>query len=322
MIFNNKEYFSADTREKITIPDSYVVNENKLGTAHGEAKLYIGSVKTKESKEYLRSFYGSNGFIIKCFVYRDNLLNFIDDLKSEYQFPSLLYRGKKDFPELYKIRRKKVLKMEPVIWFNMHEQTQIKKPRIYIKSNDKTDSILREFALKHLSYLSFLKLKAKDGETIFRTRLFIDTLNRDNRIISKKENNKIEIKDKYQKTKIRPWQAKYREDLLKQCPYCPVTLVNDERLLQASHIKPVSKCKNSNEKTDPKNGFMLTHTIHKLFDEGFITFDKEKKMILSPWLSPVTWTRLNIKHNKTIEMLPIKGREKYLKYHRENRFKS
>ena len=79
MIFNNKEYFSADTREKITISDSYVVNENKLGTAHREAKLYIGSVKTKESKEYLRSFYGPNSFIIKCFVYRDNLLNFIDD---------------------------------------------------------------------------------------------------------------------------------------------------------------------------------------------------------------------------------------------------
>ena len=133
---------------------------------------------------------------------------------------------------------------------------------------------------------------------------------------------KISKKKKETIIRARIGQGKYREDLLEECPYCPFTLVNDERLLIASHIKPWAKADNE-EKIDPKNGFMLTPTYDKLFDRGFITFDDEKKLIVSPWLSPMNQKRLNIYTGMLINKLPLdEKRKEYLKYHRENVFKS
>ena len=43
IIINDKKFSPIDTVEKITIADSFVVSVNKLGTAHGESKLYIGN---------------------------------------------------------------------------------------------------------------------------------------------------------------------------------------------------------------------------------------------------------------------------------------
>ena len=97
-------------------------------------------------------------------------------------------------------------------------------------------------------------------------------------------------------------------------------MVNDERLLIASHIKPwvVS---NNFEKTDPKNGFMFTPTYDKLFDRGFISFESDGTMLVSPWISPMNQKRLDIFNGKKIRMLPTEGREEYLCYHREFVFK-
>ena len=116
-------------------------------------------------------------------------------------------------------------------------------------------------------------------------------------------------------------QGEYREKLLDECPFCPFTMVNDERLLIASHIKPWAKSTDK-EKVNPKNGFALTPTYDKLFDKGFITFVDEKKLIVSPWLSPMNQKRLNIYTGKIIEKLPLdEERKVFLAYHRENVFK-
>tara|TARA_B100000945_G_C20260962_1_gene539263 strand:- start:295 stop:498 length:204 start_codon:yes stop_codon:yes gene_type:complete len=50
---------------------------------------------------------------------------------------------------------------------------------------------------------------------------------------------------------------------LERAPFCPITGVTDERLLQAAHIKPW-KDSTPEEKVDACNGIMLTLTIHKL----------------------------------------------------------
>lgn len=67
MIIDGKEYNVIDVYDQsITVPDSYVMNENKTGKGHGEAKLYMGS------KDSMRHFYTGNpnteGFVVKCFV--------------------------------------------------------------------------------------------------------------------------------------------------------------------------------------------------------------------------------------------------------------
>ena len=96
---------------------------------------------------------------------------------------------------------------------------------------------------------------------------------------------------------------------------CPITLVSDDRLLIASHIKPWANS-NDFEKTDPKNGFMLTPTFDRLFDRGFLSFTDDKRTILSPFLSNMTYSKLGISDNKIISHLPIEGREMYMEYHR------
>ena len=115
-------------------------------------------------------------------------------------------------------------------------------------------------------------------------------------------------------------QGKYRETLLMECPFCPVTIVSDDRLLIASHIKPWVDS-NEKEKIDPKNGFMFTPTFDLLFDRGFISFSNDKRMLVSPWLSKMTLSKLNIVPDKRYEFLPVAGREFYLEYHRTNIFK-
>lgn len=39
----NIDYKVLDAKEKITIADSFVVLQNKIGGGHGEAKLYVGN---------------------------------------------------------------------------------------------------------------------------------------------------------------------------------------------------------------------------------------------------------------------------------------
>jgi predicted restriction endonuclease len=121
--------------------------------------------------------------------------------------------------------------------------------------------------------------------------------------------------EKKQLMKSRIGQGEYRSKLLSECPFCPITLISDDRLLIASHIKPWS-ISNDYEKTDPKNGFMLTPTFDRLFDRGFLSFTDDKRTILSPFLSNMTYSKLGISDNRIISHLPISGREQYLDYHR------
>lgn len=326
MTFNLNNYSPIETRDKITIADSFVCVNNKLGSAHGEAKLYVGH----EGAD-LRGFFGKKGFKIKCFLVRDELIRFLSDLRTEYLFPQLDYRGRNELSNLYSSRLSDLHKLPSFNWFTLEEQVQIRGPRVYVNSKDDSYELMRNLSLPNLSYVSVKKLVSNDGDIVYHMRLFTDYLDSFGSIahpidISKEvalieSNSSLSNSTKIQTVKARVGQGKYRQDLLKQCPFCPVTLVSDDRLLIASHIKPWAVSEAS-EKIDPKNGFMLTPNVDHLFDSGFITFENSRKMIISPWLSKPTVQRLNLKSGQLIEHLPILGREKYLDYHRKHIFKS
>ena len=306
--------------------DSFVVRANKLGGGNGEGKLYIGNEGAP-----IRNFYGTKGFKVKCFILREDLVNFLNDLKPEYISPQLPYKKKDNLPELYFSRLKKILNLPQFAWFTVDEQIQINGPRIYINSSDENYQILRELSLPNLSYISLMKLAASDGEVVYYIRLFTDFMDSfgvtthpaeiQKEVSLVGENSSLSKEEKLQAVKARIGQGKYRKKLLEQCPFCPVTLVSDDRLLIASHIKPWAASE-QHEKTDPMNGFMFTPTIDYLFDQGFISFEDNKQMLISPWLSKPTIQRLNIKPLRLVEQLPVNGREKYLNYHREKIFKA
>ena len=63
--------------------------------------------------------------------------------------------------------------------------------------------------------------------------------------------------------KIRVGQNDFRQALLKSLKKCPITNLDEKRLLIASHIKPWVYCDN-NERLDINNGFLLSPLFDKL----------------------------------------------------------
>ena len=114
----------------------------------------------------------------------------------------------------------------------------------------------------------------------------------------------------------RKGQGRFRNDVSAWCPVCPISGVDNKRLLIASHIKPWSKSSNE-ERLDGYNGFMFAPHIDWLFDRGFISFDEEGKILISPQLDDKNWQALNISPDIQLKKLPEKTKE-YLQHHREN----
>lgn len=306
------------TQEKLTIADSFVVKANKIGTWNGEAKIYLGN-----NNRNLQDFYWSRWFEIKCFLLKADLLKYLEETKIEYLNPEQPYLNKEDLPKCWQERKNMVQTLPESIEFILKDQLQIAWPRVYGNSSDSGYNWIRELCLPNISYISILKISDINGSFLYYFRLFADYFGEvEHPFLAKNEdleieNSLIEPTEKKQIYSARVWQWKYREKLLELCQFCPISLVSDERLLIASHIKPWA-VSNNFERTDPMNGFMLTPTYDYLFDRGFLSFTNDKKTILSPFLSDMTYSKIGISNNKTIPHLQIAGREWYLEYHRKN----
>ena len=311
----------VDTKDKMTVADSFVMPSNKLGRGNGEAKFYVGNDGAD-----VRQFFGEHGFALDCFVLRDDLLQYLNDTEPEYRHPEQPYRKLEQLPQLWTERLEKVRQLPEVLYFTAREQAQIAGPRVYINSNSPYYSLIRELSLPNITYVAAMKVLGDDGRVRFYLRLFVDYFGREEHpsveveVEEKIEAEPISTTEKEQLSKARIGQGKYRQDLLDQCPFCPITMVSDDRLLIASHIKPWAKS-DDREKLDPKNGFMFTPTYDYLFDRGFISFTDDKKMLVSPWLSKMTCSKLSLVDQRLYTQLPTEGRTHYLAYHRGSRFK-
>lgn len=316
IIIEEKEYDILDAKELVTIPDCFVKDSNKIGSGHGEAKLYVGQTTDESTLGFFEDFNG------RCVLKKEDLLSYLVDCENEYKHPDQEYRNKNKMPEVFSNHWDSVYNLnDDYLYFNIY-RVDVNPPRIYINSQSKAYDMIREISLPNISYVSILKLK-NENDLLYYFRPFveynIDSLHEET-IESIDDDESITITDRETIIKSRVGQGRYREKLLDECPFCPITMVNDERLLIASHIKPWVKSNNF-EKTDPKNGFMFTPTYDKLFDRGFISFENDGTMMVSPWISPMNQKRLDIFNGKKIRTLPTEEREEYLFYHREFVFK-
>lgn len=120
-------------------------------------------------------------------------------------------------------------------------------------------------------------------------------------------------------TAIRIGQSEFRRKLLLSLKKCPVTNIDDERILTASHIKPWTMS-NNQERLDIHNGFLFSPTIDRLFDRGMISFTDDKLLIVSPTFSGKNLDRLGLRPNQIVPDLPVQRRQDYLGYHRTKIF--
>ncbi len=110
-------------------------------------------------------------------------------------------------------------------------------------------------------------------------------------------------------------QGKYRQGVIALWRKCAVTEFERIDLLVASHIKPWSQSTNS-ERVDPYNGILLSPTLDKLFDRGYISFNDDGSVIISPLLEERDFHKLGI--TKSMKLYKIDNFcLPYLKFHRE-----
>lgn len=312
----------------ITVPDCFVMRGSKIGGGNGEAKLYIAP------KSVMYPFFGEkDSFSAKCFLLKADLVSYMNALHTEYLHPSQAYRSAEEMPTLWKKRMGRISLLPEVIEFTVHSQDQIIGERGYVKSKDAGYQLIREISLPLVSYISIMELTDLSGSRIFYWKLFADFDaisdkrealvftygKKGEKVISqpptKESSRQSEIR------RARHGQGLYRDKLLAECPFCPITMINDERLLIASHIKPWAVATDK-EKLDHKNGFMLSPLYDKLFDRGFMTFTKDRRVMLSNWISPANKKRLGVVEGQFVQMLPLdEERQAYMDFHRNSVFK-
>lgn len=332
MIIEGEKFKFDDTFETpITVADSWVMPKNKIGDGNGEAKLYVGS------RDKMEKFFGEIGFTASCFVLRQDLQAYMNAIKAEYFNPSQNYRGREEMRLLWSERMKKINELPSgIVNFTVREQSQIAGQRGYVNSSDKVYKLIREISLPLVTYISamrldynghpmfYLKLFA-DFEEIEKRKAFIENYGAAIRQTEQKYSFVVSEEKSVPKNNVmrygREGQEEYRRKLLEECPFCPITMINEESLLIASHIKPWA-VSDSTERVDPNNGFILSPLYDKLFDRGYITFSDDKRVSISNWLSRQVRERIGIKENQLFQFLPINAaRASYLEYHRSMVFK-
>jgi predicted restriction endonuclease len=93
-----------------------------------------------------------------------------------------------------------------------------------------------------------------------------------------------------------------------------VTGIAIPELLRASHIKPWCDCE-PKERLDPDNGLLLAVHIDGLFDRGFISFDENGRILISPKLRSENLKLFGISPDSQITQIHP-GHHKYLALHR------
>ena len=331
MKIGNKTYTFQAVSNVLTVPDCIVLGPNKLGSGHGEGKFYFGSKRELDS-------FADGMTTMECFFLKADLLTYMNAVQTEYQHPTQNYAGRSKMGLLWNERIQEISHLPDVIEFTVDVQNQIQGPRGYLNSKSSAYKLFRKLSLPLISYISIMRLTRPNGTTVFYWRLFVDFNAMAQKGIQPQvftygkggatgSHNAEEKKSKKSETSAKNTgrdaaaQAKYREKLLEECPYCPITRISDERLLVASHIKPFA-VSDETEAFDPKNGFTLSPLYDRLFDQGFISFDEKKRMMVSNWLSPSNQARCCIKAGSFIHALPLDDdREYYLQYHRQFVFK-
>lgn len=350
---NGINYIIIDSIQNLRAEDSFIHHKNKLAvfSGNGEARKYVGSYvgtngdRLSDFFEYERWGQAkqidgrrSEYPVIQenCFFSKSNLLKYLYDARVEFHKQEQHYH--RDISVHYDGYLKSITGLENEInTFSIYDVSDLvtgdkKRRRGYIRSNDEIWNLWRTLILPKISYLSILKLlpeqiQGKEQKPLFYFRIFLDyqfrsivhpQLTASSSEITEKL---IDENKKSVKRTGRKGQAEYRRKVIDHMPQCPFTLITDEVLLKASHIKPYSVCiseGSEEEALDYLNGLSLTPTYDWLFDQGYITFTDNGELICGTQLSPYTWEKLRINPNAKNKMrIYPEGREKYLDYHRK-----
>ena len=301
---------------QVKIVDSFSMI--KMGTGHGESRLYVGS-----SNRDWESFF--DNYKIKCFFSKFDLLSYLNTAKFEYEEQQQPYLH--DIRDLWDINYKNVSDLDEQIFFHTACQTGTKDSHRYYISFNKHPicTLFRKLALPRMTSLLIQKIEYH-GEHYVWFRPFLSELGNifENEIVIQQEENirknpNLTITDKEQIVKARVGQGIFRDNIIDKYAKCIITGIDDKRVLVASHIKPWSASSNS-ERLSRENGLLLSPTYDKLFDKGFISFKKDGAILLSNHFSDYNFSKVHLSSGTKYSINTSSEMNQYLEYHRDTIF--
>lgn len=322
----------------VTIADSFVDPSNKLASTkgNGEFRLYVGYW----TSEFDVNFFGSRGFKLHARLIKSELLRFMQEMKNEYHFPTEVYRKADELPRLWEERVASIQKLPnenidfyiPDVGPKLNSKGDLE-DRIYIRSEDSAYNFLHALPLSGTSSLKIVKV-LEENQSIYEFHLIPDfqgfssvpavsEIEKQIKVIEKAIKQNEPVKTTIERmVKSRIGQNKFRNEVIKACNgLCPFTKINDLSLMNAGHIKPWA-ISNDDEKLDPLNGFLFTLTYDRLFNNGYVSFTDDRKLMVSSMVSRKNTKLLNLVEGNEVPIPLIKGKRKnYLDYHREMIFR-
>lgn len=101
---------------------------------------------------------------------------------------------------------------------------------------------------------------------------------------------------------------------------CRITGVDRAEHLRASHCKPWRDCSNA-ERLDGENGLLLTPSIDHLFDRGFISFQDDGQLLVSPVAHNASLSKMGVPVDRAFNAGHFRsGQASFLEYHRDEVF--
>ena len=178
---NNFRYI--DDWAAIRLVDSFV-KTNKAGTGNGEASLYLGS---KFDPDIFR-FFGEENFDAQCTIYRDDILDYLESVKIEYERPRFAYRNPVNL-STWQENVDEVKQLPDEMLFHLTRKRQFDKHgRVYaqelsykgpITLNPSTPThayvydLIRRISIPEVSFLLLTQLSGA-GQSAFYAKLYYD----------------------------------------------------------------------------------------------------------------------------------------------------
>jgi putative restriction endonuclease len=129
--------------------------------------------------------------------------------------------------------------------------------------------------------------------------------------------NSIAETDRLALVRARRGQGVFRDRVAQIERRCRITGVDNPAHLVASHCKPWRDATNV-ERLDGENGLLLTPSIDHLFDRGFIGFENDGRLIVSPAAHQPSLLRMGIRMGEQVNVGTFtRGQKQYLEFHRD-----